>query len=141
MSTLTHSPAWNALQDHRTTLSGFHLRDLFDQDEGRFDKFSLLFNDILIDYSKQPINSESMALLMTLARQQGLEEWIGKMFRGERVNNTENRAALHVALRGEGPFHLDGVDITLNQGRDIDPVQRDHSIWTGSISRPWLSVF
>ena len=112
MSTLTHSPAWNALHDHRTILSGHHLRDLFEQDEDRFDKFSLLFNDILIDYSKQPINSESMTLLMTLARQQGLEEWIGKMFRGERVNNTENRAALHVALRGEGPFHLDGVDIT-----------------------------
>ncbi len=111
MSTLTLSSAWVALQAHQRNMARKHLRELFVQDPQRFDKFSLKFNDILMDFSKHPINTDTVRLLIALARQQGLEDWIARMFRGERVNNTESRAALHSALRGDHPVMLDGMDI------------------------------
>ncbi len=111
MSSLTQSPAWQALQAHQPVMARQHLRELFKQDAQRFDKFSLLFNDILLDYSKQPINGETVALLLALARQQDLAGWIARMFQGEKINNTEQRAALHSALRGEDAAMVDGVDI------------------------------
>ncbi len=111
MSSLTQSPAWQALQAHQPMMARQHLRELFKQDAQRFDKFSLLFNDILLDYSKQPINGETVALLLALARQQDLAGWITRMFQGEKINNTEQRAALHSALRGEDAVMVDGVDI------------------------------
>ena len=112
MSSLTQSPAWQALQAHQPVMTQLHLRELFKQDTQRFDKFSVLFNDILLDYSKQPINDETVALLLALARQQDLAGWITRMFQGEKINNTEQRAALHSALRGEDAvIMVDGVDI------------------------------
>ncbi len=111
MSTLTLSPAWLALQAHQPVMAGQHLRELFAQDKQRFDKFSLRFNDMLLDYSKHPVSGETITLLLALARQQGLEDWIAQMFHGEKINNTEGRAALHVALRGENSVLVDGVDV------------------------------
>ncbi|MEE8289343.1 MAG: glucose-6-phosphate isomerase [Nitrosomonadaceae bacterium] len=111
MSTLTLSNAWLALQAHQSAMAQQHLRELFARDPQRFNKFSLKFNDILMDYSKHPICPETISLLLVLARQQGLEDWIARMFRGEKINNTENHAALHSALRGDHPVMLDGVDI------------------------------
>tara|TARA_R110002073_G_scaffold302015_2_gene469604 strand:- start:285 stop:1919 length:1635 start_codon:yes stop_codon:yes gene_type:complete len=111
MSFLTQSPTWKALQAHQLVISQLHLRDLFQQDPQRFNKFSLLFNDILLDYAKQPINSETLYLLLALARQQKLEDWIARMFSGEKINGTEQRAALHSALRGEQPVMVDGKNI------------------------------
>jgi len=69
MSILTQSPAWIALQAHQPEMANQHLRDLFGQDPQRFDKFSLSFNDILLDYSKQAIKDDTVALLLALARQ------------------------------------------------------------------------
>ena len=117
MSTLTLSSAWVALQAHQRNIAQKHLRELFVQDSQRFNKFSLKFNDILMDFSKHPVNTETVRLLIALARQQGLEDWIARIFRGERVNNTENRAALHSALRGDHPVMLDGLDIMLDVRR------------------------
>lgn len=111
MSTLTTSSAWISLQAHQSVMAQQHLRELFAQDPQRFNNFSLKFNDILMDYSKHPISLDTINLLLVLARQQGLEDWISKMFRGERINHTENRAALHSALRRKDPLKLDGVDI------------------------------
>ncbi|MEE8254870.1 MAG: glucose-6-phosphate isomerase [Nitrosomonadaceae bacterium] len=111
MSTLTLSSAWLALQAHQSLMAQQHLRELFALDSQRFNRFSLKFNDILMDYSKHPVCHETISLLLILARQQGLEDWIARMFRGEKINNTENHAALHSALRGERPVMLDGVDI------------------------------
>ena len=76
MSSLTQSPAWAALQAHQSALAPVHLLTLFKQDPQRFDKFSLSFNDILLDYAKQPVNSETIKLLLALARQQELEDWV-----------------------------------------------------------------
>jgi glucose-6-phosphate isomerase len=111
MSLLTQSPAWLALQAHQPMMAQQHLRDLFNQDPHRFKKFSLTFNDILLDYAKQPVNDETINLLLALAHQQDLENWITQMFQGKKINNTENRAALHSALRSESAVLVDGVDI------------------------------
>ena len=113
MPTLTRSPAWLALQAHQPVMAKQHLRDLFTGDKERFNKFSLHFNDILLDYSKHPVTAETVSLLLNLAQQQALPDWIKKLFGGEKVNNTENRAALHTALRGptDKPLRVDGVDV------------------------------
>ncbi len=96
---ITHSTAWAALEQHQTHIAEAHLRDLFAKDPDRFKRFSLSACGLLLDYSKNRITIETMPLLLALAKQRGLKEWIDKMFNGERVNNTENRAALHIALR------------------------------------------
>ncbi len=111
MSTLIQSPAWRALQAHQPIIAQQHLRELFNQDPHRFDKFTLLFNDILLDYAKHPVNDETINLLLALARQQRLKEWITRMFSGEKINSTEHRAALHFALRADDPVIVDGVDV------------------------------
>lgn len=111
MSLLTQSPVWRALQTHHKAMAQRHLRELFQQDARRFEKFSLLFNDMLMDYSKQPVDQETIDLLLALARQQKLEDWIARMFSGDKINTTEHRAALHVALRSEQSMFVDGVDV------------------------------
>ena len=113
MTELTGSGAWKALQVHQQEMEGRHMRDLFSEDSDRFQKFSLRFNDILLDYSKNRINEESMRLLLELAEQAGLREAIDRMFAGEKINNTEDRAVLHVALRNRSnrPIEVDGEDV------------------------------
>src|SRR3954447_17824371 len=99
MSTPTQLPAWKSLEGHHQQMLSVHLRDLFQQDPRRFDKFSLRFQDILLDYSKNRVAEETMRLLFELARQSDLKGWTEKMFTGQKINTTENRAVLHVALR------------------------------------------
>src|SRR5215216_4915464 len=113
MTTLTESPAWKALKSHYEQIRPRHMRDMFRDDPGRFDKFSLRFEDILLDYSKNRVTEETMKLLRDLARQQDLKGWTEKMFRGEKINTTENRAVLHVALRNRSnrPIIVDGADV------------------------------
>lgn len=120
MSSITQSPAWRALKSHQLTMKRYHVRNLFNQDPQRFNRFSLLYNDILIDYSKQPVTLETMDLLMALARQQDLQAWIGRLFRGEKINSTEDRAALHTALRSEQSVMLNGEDVTLKVKSVLD---------------------
>lgn len=123
-SSLTQSPAWLALQAHHTSIAQQHLRDLFQQDARRFEKFSLALNDILLDFSKQPVNQETVQLLLALARQQKLSDWIGRMFAGEKINSTEQRAALHVALRSAQPVHVDGIDVLPEVKRVLKQMER-----------------
>jgi len=113
MSTLTQSPAWRKLEQHQREMGEVHMRDLFAADPQRFARFSLHFDDILFDYSKNRINDETMALLMDLARQADLQAKIDAMFTGEKINNTEQRAVLHVALRNRSnrPIIVDGEDV------------------------------
>src|SRR5688572_15837924 len=89
-----------------------HLRRLFDEDPGRFDRFSLEAGGLFVDYSKQLVTTETMGLLVDLARQCELQAWIARMLEGERINFTEDRAVMHVALRAERPLALDGRDLT-----------------------------
>ncbi len=105
-------PAWQNLVEHQHAVSRLHLRDLFAQDPMRFRKFSLATDGMLLDYSKQLVTEETMRLLAALGRECGLESWIKRLYAGERVNFTEGRAALHVALRSADPMLLDGRDLT-----------------------------
>ena len=94
-------------------MSKIQMRDLFAEDKSRFDKFSLKFEDILIDFSKNIINQETIDLLINLAEEVNLKLWIEKMFTCQKINNTEKRAVLHIALRNRShiPFKLDGWDV------------------------------
>ncbi len=113
MNDLTKLPAWNTLQQHYKQAKKLHLRDLFEKDPKRFEKFSVRFNDILLDYSKNRITSETMKLLFQLAREAKVKKWIEKMFNGEKINFTENRAVLHIALRNRSnrAIYVDGTDV------------------------------
>jgi len=94
-----HLPAWQALQAHQIQVAPLHMRELFAGDEDRFQRFSLQACDLFLDYSKNRITADTMALLAELARQSEVEAWRDRMFAGDRVNASEHRAALHVALR------------------------------------------
>src|ERR1051326_1205715 len=113
MSNLTESAAWKALQKEHAAVSQLHLRQLFATDPKRFENFSLKACDILLDYSKNRVTEETMRLLFDLARQADVKGWTAKMFTGERINVTEKRAVLHVALRNRSdrPIHVDGKDV------------------------------
>jgi len=113
MSALTQLPAWKALQAHHQEISTVHMREMFAADTDRFKKFSLQFKDILLDYSKNRVTEETIRLLFDLARQSGLDDAIASMFSGEKINNTEHRSVLHVALRNRSdrPIMVDGEDV------------------------------
>ncbi len=113
MTPLTQSPAWKALAAHYETASELQMRDLFAADPQRFDKFTLQFKDILFDFSKNRITGETLTLLRALATQADLKGWTERMFNGEKINVTEDRAVLHIALRNRSnrPIVVDGQDV------------------------------
>ncbi|MDQ1315698.1 MAG: glucose-6-phosphate isomerase, partial [Pseudomonadota bacterium] len=94
-------------------MAGVHMRELFESDPARFERFSLHVGDILLDYSKNRIADETMGLLVKLAEESDVPGWRERMFGGEKINNTENRAVLHVALRNRSglPVMVDGEDV------------------------------
>ncbi|MGC2578215.1 MAG: glucose-6-phosphate isomerase [Terrimicrobiaceae bacterium] len=96
---LTSRPAWKALQAHHEKLRDTHLRKLFADDEKRGERFALEAAGLYLDYSKNRVTDETLSLLFQLAEESGLRGRIDAMFRGEKINITENRAVLHVALR------------------------------------------
>ena len=121
----TQLSAWQALQAHYEAIKDVHMRDLFAADPHRFDRFSLRFDDILFDYSKNRITEETMALLFDLARQAGLKAAIEAMFTGQKINVTEKRAVLHVALRNRSnrPILVDGEDVMPEVNRVLEKMR------------------
>ena len=113
MSQLNKSPIWKSLVEHYKETKDVHMRDMFAEDPGRFERFSLQLNDILFDYSKNRISDKTMALLLKLAKSCELDNWIQRMFNGDHINHTEDRAVLHTALRNMSyqPMRVDGVDV------------------------------
>jgi glucose-6-phosphate isomerase len=113
MSGLTASPAWKALEHHRDELAGTQLRALFEADPARVQKFSSLFEGALFDFSKHRVTTQTLALLIKLAEQAGVAPLRDQMFAGERINVTEDRAVLHVALRNRSnrPMRVNGADV------------------------------
>ncbi len=113
MSRLTDCAAWQTLIEHHARIKGVHMRTLFAEDPHRFDTFSENVAGLLVDFSKHRINNETLELLTALADERGLPAAIRDMFNGEKINNTEGRAALHVALRNTGDLEMqvDGVDV------------------------------
>ena len=110
---LSERAAWNALAIHNTQMRDRHLRELFADDTTRGERLAVDAVGIYFDYSKQRITTETLTLLLQLAKESGLRAHIDAMFRGDKINATEQRAALHVALRApEGEsLHVDGVDV------------------------------
>jgi glucose-6-phosphate isomerase len=110
----TNTQAWKALETHQSQLAHTTIADLFKQEQNRFNDYSLTFeNQILVDFSKNKINQETLKLLHQLAKESALDEAINAMFTGEKINHTENRAVLHTALRNRSntPVYVDGKDV------------------------------
>jgi glucose-6-phosphate isomerase len=102
------------------------MRDLFRADPARFDKFSLQLHGLLLDYSKNLITEQSLALLLDLARQAQLQDWVARMFGGEKINASEQRAVLHTALRAprDQEILLDGKNVVADVHRVLDHMRR-----------------
>lgn len=138
MSTLTASTPWPQLQAHAESMAQVQMRDLFAADPRRFERFSLRLEDLLFDYSKNRITDQTLDLLLKLAHSAGLPGKIERFFAGEHINVTEDRAALHMALRNRSnrPMLVDGVDVmpavnaVLEQMRDFCARVREGR-WTG----------
>ena len=113
LAPLAERPTWKALQAHFEQIHGKHLRELFTEDPARGERFTAEAVGIFLDYSKHRITDETLRLLVALAEESGVREKLEAMFRGDKINITENRAVLHVALRapkGESIF-VDGEDV------------------------------
>ena len=113
MSSLTSSPTWQNLQKHYDAQKDVQMRDLFAKDPERFKTFSLDFDGLLLDFSKNRITGETMKLLQALAVERDVPGWAKRMFNGEKINLTENRAVLHIALRNRTnrPILVDGRNV------------------------------
>ena len=98
-SRLLERPAWKALEAHHEKVRELHLRRLFADDPGRGERLTAEAVGVFLDYSKNRITDDTLALLLQLAQQSGLRERIDAMFRGDKINVSEKRAVLHVALR------------------------------------------
>lgn len=147
MSTLSHSPAWTALEEHYLEIQHLHMRDLFAHDSQRFARFSLRFEDILFDYSKNRITEKTISLLLNLAHQANLSQYIERMFTGQRINVTENRAVLHVALRNRSnrPILVDGIDVMPEVNRILGKMRAfsesmRSGTWRGYTDKPLTDI-
>ncbi|MCH8499790.1 MAG: glucose-6-phosphate isomerase [Marinobacter sp.] len=144
---LDQCPEWQDLASHQAAMQNVHMRDLFAQDPERFQRYFLRAAGLSLDYSKNLITSETMAKLMTLARARALPAQIDAMFRGERINTSENRPALHVALRNmsDQAIMVDGTDIMpevrATLARMEEFVWRIRSTqWRGFSNQPFTDV-
>src|SRR5713101_5621383 len=110
---LTQRPAWKALEEHHKSARNLHLRALFAEDPQRGERFAVEAAGIYLDYSKNRVTDETMRLLLELAESSGLRARIDAMFRGEKINVTEKRAVLQVALRApkEQSIIVDGENV------------------------------
>ena len=109
----TQTQAWKKLENHFQSIKNKSIQNLFDENKQRFEQFHIQFQDILLDYSKNRMDSETMNLLVELAEECQLKDAIEKQFSGDLINETENRAVLHTALRNRGnqPVLVDGKDV------------------------------
>ncbi len=126
MSKLTQSATWQALQSHFEAIRELHMRDLFADDPERFSRFSLQLDDLLFDFSKNRITDETIKRLCALAEECEVPAWINKMFAGEAINHTEQRAVLHVALRNRNKHAVktNGHDVMPDVKAMLDKMRR-----------------
>jgi glucose-6-phosphate isomerase len=142
LTQLIKSPAWQALAAHYVKIKNAHLRQLFAEDPRRSQRFSIERAGLFLDYSKNRITEETIRLLVNLAKERGVAERRDAMFRGEKINVSENRAVLHVALRAPrgAVIEVDGHDVVSNVHGVLDRMAvfankiRDGS-WTGHTGR------
>jgi glucose-6-phosphate isomerase len=122
----TETEAYKYLADHFISINEKNLKQLFEEDAARFEKYSLIFEDILVDYSKNRIDDTTIALLIQLARECKLDEAIKAMFIGEKINETEGRQVLHVALRepANGEILVDGKNVVTDVHAVLDKMEK-----------------
>ena len=122
----TTTNSWKKLSAHYESICNTHMRDLFKADPKRFDKFSVRLNDILVDFSKNRITAETLDLLVKLAEDTQVPQAIDQMFSGQPINETENRAVLHVALRNlsNDPIRVAGSDIMPQIKGELEKMRR-----------------
>ena len=144
---LRQRPAWKALEQHHSEIAGRHLRELFAEDPGRGERLSAEAAGLYLDYSKNRVTDETLRLLIRLAEESELEQRRDMMFAGERINVSENRAVLHVALRmpKESSLVVDGVDVVAQVhevlGRMSGFAERVRSgEWKGFTGKPIKNV-
>jgi glucose-6-phosphate isomerase len=144
---LLERPAWRALEEHHRAVGGRHLRDLFAEDPGRGERLVAEGAGLVLDYSKHRVTDETMALLVGLAEECGLRGRIDAMFRGEKINVTEGRAVLHVALRAPrgARIEVDGTDVVPEVHEVLDRMAAfadrvRGGEWTGATGRPIRNV-
>ena len=125
MTALEKMPSWEALKKHYGQMQDVRMRDLFAADPQRFERYSFQFEELLLDYSKNRINDETLRLLFTLARDSDLPAWIERMFNGEAINFTEHRAVLHTALRNSSdkPVYVDGENVMPEVNRVLEQMR------------------
>ena len=143
----TTTQAYKYLADHFVDIAPKHMRDLFKSDSQRFEKFSLTFEDMLLDYSKNRIDDETIALLIQLAKECRVKEAAQAMFAGERINATENRPVLHIALRNQSntPIYVDGKDVMPDVNRVLQQMKTFSEAiisgdWKGYTGKPITDV-
>jgi glucose-6-phosphate isomerase len=139
----SETSSWKALQEHYNEVKDIPMTTLFEKDPGRANRFSTRFKDILIDYSKNRITEETMNLLLNLADEIKLKDAIESMFTGDKINETENRAVLHIALRNRhnNVIEVDGQDVMpeVNKVLEKTKVFSDKVIngeWKGFSGKP-----
>jgi glucose-6-phosphate isomerase len=144
---LTELPAWKALGEHHKKIEAVHLRELFNKDPKRATKFSVEAEGIFLDYSKNRITEETIELLIQLAEESGLKARIDAMFSGEKINITEKRAVLHVALRAPKGERIlvDGADVVPEVHEVLDKMSAfAHRVrtgeWKGHTGKPIKNV-
>ena len=144
---ITSSPTWQALEKHKQDLSSSHMRELFAQDPNRFKTFSRRFDDILFDFSKNRITEKTLELLIKLAQEADLKGMTEKMFVGEKINTTEDRAVLHIALRNRSnrPIYVEGQDVMPEVNAVLEQMRRfseaiRNSDWKGYSGKPITDI-
>ena len=147
LTPLEQLPAWQALEAHAAALKETHLRQLFADDPTRGEKFIAEANGIFLDYSKHRITDETLKLLLQLAEESGLRGKIDAMFRGDKINITENRAVLHVALRApkDEKVLVDGKDVVPEVHAVLDKMAAfadsiRSGAWTGYTGKPIKNI-
>ena len=125
MNSIDQVNTWKALKKHHQEIADLHMRQLFDEDPHRFERFSLRLGEILFDFSKNRVIKETLTLLCDLARQAELAGWIEAMFAGEKINLTEDRAVLHIALRNRSSrsINVDGQDVMPKVNRVLEKMR------------------
>lgn len=147
MTVLTHRPEWRALETHYRAIRDMHLRQLFAEDPGRGERLNASAAGLYFDFSKNRITDETLRLLIALAEACDLRTRIDAMFRGERINTTENRAVLHVALRAprDAVILVDGVNVAPEVHAVLDRMaafaeQIRSGRWTGFTGKPIRNI-
>ena len=127
MEKLTDLSSWNKLKRHFHKIKDVEIKSLFTNNSTRFNEFTIQLNDILLDYSKNRLDKETIKLLIDLAEECGVKKGIKAMFNGDVINNTEKRSVLHVALRNRSnkSILVDGVDVMPDINKVLDKSNRN----------------